>query len=119
MYIEITPTNNIVTFRYQTVPDYSSQIIPFTRLKQDLVVTIREIGGGRWDASHTYEEITTALSQGVLVRIVDETFKHYATITARDTYKYYFSCYDGTNDSICTYEVSSSDEWFMAVRPLN
>jgi len=113
MYIEITPTNNIVTFRYQTVPDYSSQTIPFATLKQDLVVTVK-YENGAWTADHTYEEIGVAIAHGVLVRLTDATNDRYGYITGRDNNKYRFCTSDHTHHY--TYSVTSSDAWTVQTR---
>lgn len=114
MYIEITPTNNIVTFRYQTTPDYSSQIIDFTKLKQDLVVTVT-YANGAWSADHTYEEIDVALQHGVLVRLIDATFGRYAIVSGKETNKYHFFTAD-TNGRY-HYTVTNADVWSLNQYP--
>ena len=108
MYIEITPTNNIVTFRYQTTPDYDSEVIDFTQLKQDLVVTVRLVDGV-WTADHTFVQIAEAIAQGVLVRLTDETNDRYAIVGEYGNGKYTFVTNDGK--TCYSYEVTDADVW--------
>ena len=110
MYIEITPTNNIVQFRYQTTPDYDSEIIDFAELKQDLVVTIQETGGV-WSADHTFADMMQAIANGVLVRLTDATNDRYAIMGAYTDDTLIFV----TNDTeYCyAYIVTNEDTWTM------
>ena len=110
MYIEITPTNNVVQFRYQTTPDYSSEIIDFAELKQDLVVTIQETGGV-WSADHTFADMMQAIANGVLVRLTDATNDRYAIMGAYTDDTLIFV----TNDTeYCyAYIVTNEDTWTM------
>lgn len=114
MYIEITPTNNIVTFRYQTTPDYDSEVIDFTRLKQDLVVTLK-YENGAWIASHNYNQIATAIAEGVLVRLTDETNSRYAIMGEYGDDFYSFVTNDG--ETCYFYKVTDADMWSLSTSP--
>lgn len=114
MYIEITPTNNIVTFRYQTTPDYDSEVIDFTQLKQDLVVTLK-YENGAWIASHNYNQIATAIAEGVLVRLTDETNSRYAIMGEYGDDFYSFVTNDG--ETCYFYKVTDADMWSLSTSP--
>lgn len=110
MYIEITPTNNIVQFRYQTTPDYDSVIIDFAQLKQDLVVTVR-LENGVWSADHTWADMQQAIANGVLVRLTDETNDRYAIMGGYASDKLIFVTND--TDYCYAYIVDDADAWTM------
>jgi hypothetical protein len=110
MYIEITPTNNIVQFRYQTTPDYDSEIIDFAQLKQDLVVSIH-LENGVWVADHTYDDMAQAIANGVLVRLTDETNDRYAIVGGYTDDSYIFVTND--TDYCYAYIVTDADAWTM------
>lgn len=124
MYIEITPTDYIVSFRRQTDkptafnvdyhysedPDYQSGIIDFTQLKQDLVVSIH-LENGVWVADHTYDDMAQAIANGVLVRLTDETNDRYAIVGGYTDDSYIFVTND--TDYCYAYIVTDADAWTM------
>lgn len=110
MYIEITPSNNIVQFRYQTTPDYNSQIIDFAKLKQDLVVTVK-YENGAWTADHTYYDMQQAIANGVLVRLTDETNERFSIVSGYTDDSLYFVT-EGS-DGVHTYTVTDADAWSL------
>lgn len=124
MYIEITPTDYIVSFRRQTDkptafnvdyhysedPDYQSGIIDFTQLKQDLVVTVR-LENGVWTADHTWADMQQAIANGVLVRLTDETNDRYAIMGGYEDDKLIFVTND--TDYCYAYIVTDADAWTM------
>ena len=110
MYIEITPSNNIVQFRYQTTPDYDSEIIDFTQLKQDLVVSIH-LENGVWVADHPFYDMTQAIENGVLVRLTDETNDRYAIMGGYTGDSLIFVTND--TDYCYAYIVTDEDSWTM------
>ena len=124
MYIEITPTDYIVSFRqktdgpagynvhyrYSDDPDYQSAIIDFTQLKQDLVVSIH-LENGVWVADHTYDDMAQAIANGVLVRLTDETNERYAIVGGYDDNHFMFVTND--MDYVYAYIVTDADTWTM------
>ena len=115
MYIETTPTDRLVTFSYQNNPDYGSEIIDFTQLKQDLVVTIQE-QSGVWSADHSFAQIAEAVEQGVLVRLVDETNSRCAIIGEFGEDSFTFVTNDG--QTCYAYTVTDADAWSLATSPV-
>jgi len=104
MYIEITPTDYRVQFRYQSDPDYDSEIIDFAKLKQDLVVTYDGT-----TADKTYADITFAVAHGVAV-ILNDTSRHiYARLYAYGASDYTFDAMKDNQHAM--WKVTNGNVW--------
>ena len=110
MYIETTPSDNMVQFRYQKNPDYAGQVVDFANLKQDMVVKLT-LTDGVWTADHTYADMQQAIANGVLVRITDETNDRYAVMGGYTDNSLIFVTND--TDYCYAYICTDEDAWTM------
>lgn len=112
MYIEITPDNYRVQFRYQSTPDYDSEIIDFAKLKQDLVITLTDD-----TADKTFADIAFAIAHDVAVILNDTGRKVYARLSSYDDGSSY------TFDALLTdgrgvWTVTNEDAWSYELIPI-